>query len=639
MDSQKPVSKLAALCLTSVLAGLSLSLSFQTDERAIIEQAASAFQIDGILTEWEAHREFPVQCSPEGVSIQPSSDIEVKTRFTFDASSFYCAVVVKDDFFEFQSRGWRYGDGFYLTFIDPQAGNESDRFSSFGFSLEGQQTIKILVNKDGTYFPSQSTEDILCVIKPDEQKGEMIYELSIPFSVLAPFKPFISKRWAVNLVYVDGDPGERTVLQLFPDRNYDTELVKSRKGQIFEFLSRLPSAPEFQSAVSASHIYQNEEISLKCVINSPSSSTDWTIRSELSSAFENVSSVYDIDLSPGLNTFTFPLEKAGEGTGVYDLSIGVIDAGNSLRFREDHQFFLLQREDLTRWSNDLAEAKTSELHSKSFSFRESLPSLEIRLNWIKAFMEQASPSADVGDLKQWTEELNTLFQQIKMGNPALFPPGQISRLAHRSNIDDTLQPYSLYVPFFDQKIPLPLIVTLHGSGVDERTTIRSVSEQAARRGRFLVLAPQARGLSDWYLGASGEDVLECIAHVQKLYPVDQSNIILDGFSMGGYGAWRLSCLYPQRFRAVIIRSGALTPPAGIDGDYILDLLEKKPRVSYFIVHGGRDSSVVVDHARLAASRLRELGAHFEYVEIKGGAHGDYDRWNDIFEWLRKVLVN
>ena len=41
---------------------------------------------------------------------------------------------------------------------------------------------------------------------------------------------------------------------------------------------------------------------------------------------------------------------------------------------------------------------------------------------------------------------------------------------------------------------------------------------------------------------------------------------LDGFSKGGYGALRLTLLHPGTFRAVIVRSGRLVPPAEVKGE-------------------------------------------------------------------------
>jgi len=155
--------------------------------------------------------------------------------------------------------------------------------------------------------------------------------------------------------------------------------------------------------------------------------------------------------------------------------------------------------------------------------------------------------------------------------------------------------------------------------------------------RMLVLAPQARGLSDYYLGDSARDVLECIEHVQKLYNVDPRRIVLDGFSMGGYGAWRLGLLYPEIFKAVIVRSGAIEPPARLEGENILDLLEEGKRNRFFVVHGDSDNAVPVEGARKAVKKMEELGMEFRYEEIEGGAHGGYDEWDEIFKWLRGIL--
>lgn len=187
------------------------------------------------------------------------------------------------------------------------------------------------------------------------------------------------------------------------------------------------------------------------------------------------------------------------------------------------QYFLLNRQEFENKNSKLIEVKKEELFSKDMIFRESLPALEIRLEWIKEFMEEAPPFADIRHLNQWHQEASTLLENINEGKPALFLPGRISRLAHRSKIDGTLQPYSVFIPEnYDKETPFPLFVTLHGSGVDEQRPMyymtRMVNYMSIKRNlkrNFIVLAPKARGLSDWYLGDSGKDVIECIDHVKN----------------------------------------------------------------------------------------------------------------------------
>jgi predicted peptidase len=157
--------------------------------------------------------------------------------------------------------------------------------------------------------------------------------------------------------------------------------------------------------------------------------------------------------------------------------------------------------------------------------------------------------------------------------------------------------------------------------------------------KMIMIAPQARGFSDWYLGNSGKDVIECIDHVKSLYDIDEKSIIIHGFSMGGYGAWRLSLLYPDLFKAAVILSGAISPPPYLQGDKIVDLLDnaKGKKLNLFIVHGAKDNAVPVEAAREAVQKLKELGIPHKYVEIKNAYHTGYNRWIEIFQWLRNLL--
>jgi len=625
--------------LTQVYPGQSSenSIVFQTDEKIVI---------DGNLDEWSSIAEIPVSLSPDGKKIDASPDIAVTVRFTFDSENFYAAIKAIDDRFEFPDRSWRNGDGFYLTFLDPHQGNTSDRFYSFGFSLQGEKLTKVLVNRDGEYFPEMSIKDIQLEIKTDIPGRFINYEISIPWKYIRPFQPFIHQKWGINLVYVDQDRGQRKILQLYPDTDYDTELSSQRKGAIFLFTAHTPEKHEFQASINGTHYHHDSEKIITCAINSPSESSNWKINYILSSTKATVSSVKNISLKKGMNLFSFLLEQENLSSGSYDLSLGIIDDQDSLEFREDMRFFVSNRDEFENLKSKLVQVKRNDALLEDLKFRESLPTLEIRFEWIEKFMKDSPPQADVSPLDEWHQELEFLLKNVEEGKPALFLPGRLARLAHRSGIDNTLQPYSVFIPFdYDEKTPTPLLVTLHGSGVDERRTIFNVtmSLQRARAirklGKFIVLSPKARGLSDWYLGDSGKDVIECLDHVKKLYRIDERNIILDGFSMGGYGAWRLGLLYPNLFKAIIIRSGAVSAPMHLEGEDILDLLDrvKTKRMNIFIVHGDQDNSVPVKNARLAVQKLEELGIEFNYIEVKGAAHGGYDKWDEIFSWLKKIM--
>lgn len=630
----------AGVLLTTLFA---LPAFLQSDLRNIV-QTDTKITVDGQLEDWEGIASYPISLQVSGQEIDPSEDIAVAAHFTFDSKRFYAALQVKDDILKFPSRSWRYGDGFLLTFLDPHLGDQSDRFITFGFSMVKDKPEKVLLNINGTYFPPESLKDVDFEIVADEKQGTLFYEIAIPFTFLTPFRPFLQDLWGINLTYADGDNTDRTILQLFPDPAYDSETTKVRRAEIFKFVAKPKERPEVQGVMQASHYYDDAEKKLILGINSTGQAGEWTLRYNLSSPKVNLSGTEKLDVPQGKYRVEWILPAQEFTSDDYVLSVGLIDTQGSLRFTQDNRFFVLNRAEIEGMKDDQAQALENDTFTENERFRTSLPSVEIRWKWLHDFMEKAAPFESMVTLHQWYVDQKYLIEQITEGKPALFLPGRLGRLAHRSKLDDSLQPYSLYVPdYYKEEEALPLFVTLHGSGVDEQQSIRHIAQTlfdfrfVGKAGRMLVLAPQGRGLSDWYVGDAEIDVLECIDHVKSLYNIDEKRIILDGFSMGGYGSWRLGLLYPEIFKAVVIRSGAVAPPPPVPGENIIDLMRSDLPNSYFVVHGAKDQAVSVENARSAVQKMQALGLDYKYLEIKDAAHGGYDKWDDILSWLGKKV--
>ncbi len=640
--------KIFCIIIGLLVGGLSIAaLPFPQSEDLKIFQTDKRITIDGELDDWEGISEFPIDLTTNGDKIQPSKDLAVTAKFTYDAKNFYAAVKATDDTLEFPSRSWRYGDGFFLTFLDPSKGNASDSFYSFGISPAEKNTVKQVINKDGIYFPGIDVRDVDLAIVPDEKKGVIIYELSIPFKVLVPFRPFIKDRWAINLVYADRDMGERQLVQLYPDPGYDTEGSNIRKGAIFQFVNRIPEKPEVQMLIDSFHFYHDSDKAVALAVHSPEDKSGWLFRSFLlGPGARNIQQKKEFAFKKGMNILRFQLEEQEFETGAYDLSVGVIDEEGSLRFKEDNRFFVVNRIELEEYRSKFEETRKGELYAEDEKFRNSMPNLEIRFDWIQEYMEKAPPHIGIASIEEWMDEVKTLSESVEQGKPAFFPLGSVGRYAHRSKIDGTLQPYSIYVPKdYDEEVPIALFVALHGSGVDEvsyalnMARLISQARMQLKIPKMIMIAPQARGFSDWYLGNSGQDVIECIDHVKSLYDIDENNIIIHGFSMGGYGAWRLSLLYPDLFKAAVILSGAISPPPHLKGENIIDSLDKAKgeKLSYFIVHGAKDNAVPVENAREAVQKLKELGISHEYIEVKDAYHTGYNKWLEIFNWLKNLI--
>jgi pimeloyl-ACP methyl ester carboxylesterase len=190
--------------------------------------------------------------------------------------------------------------------------------------------------------------------------------------------------------------------------------------------------------------------------------------------------------------------------------------------------------------------------------------------------------------------------------------------AYLSAVDQTLQPYRLFVPAsYDAAKAAPLVIALHGMGGNENSMFDgyggtgALQREAEKRG-FLVVCPKGRDTASMYRGAAETDVLDVLAEVQRDYNVDAKRIYMMGHSMGGYGTWSIAMKYPEKFAALGPIAGGGDPRG----------MEKIKAIPHFVVHGDNDKTVPVTQSRGMVEAGRKLGMKIEYVEVPGGSHVD-----------------
>lgn len=111
------------------------------------------------------------------------------------------------------------------------------------------------------------------------------------------------------------------------------------------------------------------------------------------------------------------------------------------------------------------------------------------------------------------------------------------------------QPYSVYVPE-GAAGPRSAQLFLHGTGGSNNN---EVMEQAGfqadlgdARNRILV-SPLGRGTQGYFIDVSERDVLDVLDDALAHYAIDPEQVFVSGYSMGGYGAYRMAMLHPDRF--------------------------------------------------------------------------------------------
>jgi predicted peptidase len=139
-------------------------------------------------------------------------------------------------------------------------------------------------------------------------------------------------------------------------------------------------------------------------------------------------------------------------------------------------------------------------------------------------------------------------------------------VTYRSAVDQSEQPYALYVPkSYDPARRYPLVVSLHEEESNHVVNLERVFGIPPRYGEsglqalstlpalrdvdYLVVCPFGRGTMG-YQGIAEQDVYDVLADVKRRYPVDEDRVYLTGASMGGGGALWLALTRPDVWAAV-----------------------------------------------------------------------------------------
>jgi poly(3-hydroxybutyrate) depolymerase len=131
-----------------------------------------------------------------------------------------------------------------------------------------------------------------------------------------------------------------------------------------------------------------------------------------------------------------------------------------------------------------------------------------------------------------------------------------------------LQPYSLYVPGdYDPAEPAGFTFNLHSLTASywQYNGSEGVRQLGEQRGH-LVATPHARGTDGWYQREAEYDVFEVWNDVARHVALDPDRASSAGYSMGGYGTYRLATRYPDLFGAAMTTvappgDGIWVPPA------------------------------------------------------------------------------
>ncbi|MFN8151399.1 MAG: alpha/beta hydrolase-fold protein [Solirubrobacterales bacterium] len=225
------------------------------------------------------------------------------------------------------------------------------------------------------------------------------------------------------------------------------------------------------------------------------------------------------------------------------------------------------------------------------------------------------------------------------------------------------QPYGLYIPHaFKPGKKLPLLLALHSLSRNhnqyESTTPNFLTQLGDER-NSIVVTPLARGTDTWYLDSGFSDTLEAWDDVGSGIAgivVDPDRTSLIGYSMGGYGTYKLGLLMPDRFARAVTYVG---PPAFAawfpPGLYVPDpayryssltnpLVPNALNLPYEINAGGQDALVFPSGTKAQAASFASAGDQYRFYFHPDATHYTFaidDTWTHTQQWLagHRRIVN
>jgi predicted esterase len=220
-----------------------------------------------------------------------------------------------------------------------------------------------------------------------------------------------------------------------------------------------------------------------------------------------------------------------------------------------------------------------------------------------------------------------------------------------SDVDDTEQPYGLYLPKnYNPARKYPLVISLHGASSNHRLNLRRVfgfsnkpeeTDVEATRYfpewkdiEYIVATPLARGTMG-YQGVPEKDVMDVLSDVKKRFSIDEDRVYLTGLSMGGGGTLWIGLTRPDLWAAIAPTCPA--PPSGTR-----ELAGNALNFPVRVGQGGADPTVNPQGTRDFVQLFKDLGTKVEYIEYPGVKHNSWENFyanEDVFTWFSQFKRN
>ncbi|HEX2015760.1 MAG TPA: hypothetical protein VGN69_03620 [Solirubrobacteraceae bacterium] len=205
-----------------------------------------------------------------------------------------------------------------------------------------------------------------------------------------------------------------------------------------------------------------------------------------------------------------------------------------------------------------------------------------------------------------------------------YSSGCASSAGCKGELRGRLQPYAIYIP---TKAPpaagygMTLLLHSLNANYNQYFATRNQSQFGDRATGSIVVTPEGRGTDGWYYDQAGADTFEVWADVAAHYRLDPAFTVVTGYSMGGYGTYKLAAQFPDLFArgqptvgppGLGIWAPPAPPQPGGDQSNTNRQLASLRNIPFLIWNASTDELVPAAGAVTQANTFDSLGLRYEF---------------------------
>src|SRR3954447_17832256 len=200
-----------------------------------------------------------------------------------------------------------------------------------------------------------------------------------------------------------------------------------------------------------------------------------------------------------------------------------------------------------------------------------------------------------------------------------------------------LQPYTIYVPKKtapDGSYGMTLLLHSLSANYNQYANSKNQSQLGDRGTGSIVITPSGRGPDGFYAGYAEADTFEVWADVAQRYKLNPDWTVVSGYSMGGFGTYRLLARYPDLFA----RGFSVVGIPGTVNDQLASL-RNTPIMAW---NSGADELVRIDESEQAVKDLTAAGLRFVEDLFPTADHltlATNDEYGKGADWLGSFRVD